>query len=465
MRMPVYRMLPSNVRKALLRAYSLLPANLRFGSHYWQIRTFIRAAEAWQSDDLAKWQLERLRSIVHDAYETVSGYRQLYGEAGIRPDDVRSTADLRHLPFVTKELIRDNLKDFTSRAVAGWKRLYRTTAGSTGIPFGFWLRQEDVEREFAFIHTAWERAGWRLGDRSAVLRGAFIGTREKFWDIDPHLNNVLFSTYFLTPDTYPHYRERMVAMGVVHLQAYPSAAYYLSTLVREAEGPAPPPFRLLLVGSENLYDWQREEISRSFPQSRIFSWYGHAEQVLFAPECEHVAKPHLHPLYGIAEILSSGGQEVAEGETGELVGTSLWNRATPFIRYRTMDMAEKGPDMCQSCGRAHQLLNRVHGRLQEVIVTGRGRYISMTAINMHSDVFDAVRQFQFHQSEPGIVEFRIVPRAGFDEQEESRIRRELEAKLGDDCRLVIRRVEQIETPRSGKYRFLVQELPVAFGDR
>lgn len=163
-------------------------------------------------------------------------------------------------------------------------------------------------------------------------------------------------------------------------------------------------------------------------------------------------------------MLDTENREIPQGETGELVGTSLWNTATPFIRYRTMDFARKGMQFCPSCGRHHQILESIEGRLQELIVTKSGRYISMTAINMHSDIFDNVRQFQFHQSEAGKIVFNIVKRNSYTERDSQRIHSELMKKFGTDVDLEIAFVDSIAKPKSGKFRFLIQHLPLSYGD-
>jgi len=315
------------------------------------------------------------------------------------------------------------------------------------------------------MHSAWERTGWRLGDRSAVLRGAWVGTQENFWSEDPHLGHLLLSTYELTADTWPAYRDRIEAFGAKHLQAYPSAASLLADIVLADPGHESPTLRTIFLGSENLYGFQRERIAQAFPGSRLFSWYGHAEQAVFAPECELSTRFHLHPLYGFTEILDAGGREVEEGGSGEIVATSFWNHATPFIRYRTMDFATTGPMSCTACGRPHRLLDHIDGRLQEMIITATGRWISMTAINMHSNVFDDIRQFQFHQREPGKVTFRFIPKAGYAPHAEQGIREALEAKLGRDMELTISRVDTLSRAKNGKFRFLEQELPLRYGDR
>jgi len=464
MRLQLYRLLPAPARRLARQAYARLPVRWRFGPVYWATRKLIADAATWDSDRLHEWQWQQLRRVVADAWREVPGYRRRWEAAGISPGDLNTMADFRRLPGVRKADLSADLTAYTSKSLSAWQRIHRTTAGSTGIPFGFHLPADAIDREWAFMHDAWERAGWRLGDRSAVLRGAYIGTARDFWNEDPHLGHLLLSSYHLTPATWPAYRERILSWGADHLQAYPSAAVLLADLVLARPDLTPPPFKIIFLGSENLYDFQRERIARAFPGSRLFSWYGHAEQAVFAPECETSTRLHLSPLYGFTEVVGTDGRTVPEGEIGEIVATSFWNRATPFIRYRTMDFAELGPAACPACGRPHELLNRIEGRLQEMIVTGQGRWISMTAINMHTDIFEEVRQFQFHQRAPGRVTFRLVPKPGYNERAERRIRAGLAEKLGSDTELVIEVVETIAPTRGGKHRFLVQELPLRYGD-
>ena len=183
-----------------------------------------------------------------------------------------------------------------------------------------------------------------------------------------------------------------------------------------------------------------------------------------AAMCEHSDAYHVWPFYGYTEVLDALNGPTPEGQIGELVGTSFWGLATPFIRYRTMDMAQVGPHGCEACGRAFPLLNRIEGRLQEVILTGSGRYVSMTAINMHDDIFDGLRQFQFYQDTPGQVVFRFVPRRPLSPSELQRLRDRLTPKLGIDTQLELVAVEEIPKTRSGKLRFLDQRLPLKYGD-
>jgi phenylacetate-CoA ligase len=387
----------------------------------------------------------------------------LYRKAGVRPDDLRSLGDLQYLPFTTKDTFRDHLSAFTTGKQRG---RYVTTGGSTGIPFGFYERRNTAEVERAFMQTGWSWAGWKLGQRSGVLRGGFVGSETNFSEYDPFHRELALSSYYLTSGSVPGYLERLRAWNIRVLQAYPSSLNLLCDLIRERNLPEPPEVELVLLGSENVYAWQLEKFKEIFPGAKFFSWYGHCEKAVLAPWCEETQCYHCWPFYGVTEVVNPNGQAVAEGEEGEIIGTSLLQQVTPFIRYRTMDRGVKGPSSCASCGRSFVLLSAVSGRSHEVIVTRRGRYISMTAINMHDDIFDSLRQFQFLQEKAGEVIFRYVPKATSPvEAELKKIRDGLMLKLGDDVHLALQAVNEIPRTRSGKFQFLDQRLPIQYGDR
>jgi len=100
---------------------------------------------------------------------------------------------------------------------------------------------------------------------------------------------------------------------------------------------------LILLGSENVYEWQLAAFAEALPAATFLAWYGHAEMAVFAPWCERSRRYHVWPFYGTVELLDARDQEVAAGQEAELVGTSLHRWVTPFIRYRTMDRAVRGP--------------------------------------------------------------------------------------------------------------------------
>jgi len=416
---------------------------------------FLREVEEWDREQIEAYQLEQVRRAVMFAYENAGGYKSLYDEHGVSPDSIRSLADLGRFPFVTKEMLRDNLDEFS---VGMSDCQYVTTGGSTGIPFGFYRNKSAFARELASKAHQYYRVGWKEGDRQIVFRGLPIEA-EGHVQYYPEFNELRCSSYHLQPENMEVYRNCALEYEPDWIRCYPSSGYIFAKFLKETGRPFPR-IKGVLCASENLYDFQKELLGEVFG-TRVFSHYGHYELAALAGFCEHEDTYHVLPQYGYVELVDSDGRAVTEpGGKGEIVATSFIMRATPFVRYKTRDVAVLKGWGCSACGRPYQIWDRVEGRLQEIIVTGGGRRISMTAVNMHDDTFDRVKQFQFHQREKGKAIFRYIPKAGCDAEEVVRIKSRLLAKLGDDMELTMQPVADIPLTKRGKHRFLIQELNI-----
>lgn len=454
---------PQPLRKPIRHLYEAVPPGIRMGRKYWRLRAFLDDAQGWDRPRIEAWQLEKLKEIIRYAYDNVPGYTALYRESGVAPDDIRTLDDVRRLPFTDKTLMRENLDDFTSRTVNPRRLLRVASSGSTGQPFAFYRTDINRWMELAFLHSAWARLGWRIGEPAVVLRGGFTATEGHTWEYDYGTRSLKLSGYHLTDATYAEYIEKIRRFGCMHLQAYPSAATLLADLVVEHGDVGRVEFNTILLGSENFYPWQKERLLRAFPGAGVHCWYGHSEQAVLAPWCEHTSDYHVWPFYGVTEILDEGDREVDAGESGEIVATSFWNFGVPFIRYRTMDRARKGRYGCDACKRPFLLLDDIEGRLQEYVVDANGRRIPMTGLSVLR-CFDNVRQCQFHQHEPGVVTLRVVRKDSYTDADTAAIREAVTHKLGDGVTFDVEFVERIAPTGSGKLRFLDQQLNLGIGD-
>jgi len=444
------------------KALMILPSYKVFRDTY----KFLQKSQWWSREQLEEYQLQQLNKLLNHAYENVPYYKKVFDERGLKPKDIQDFKDLQELPFLTKEIIRDNLNDLKARKYPAEKLEYVTTGGSTGIPLGLYY-EKGVSRaiEWAFIKMQWDRVGYHFRDKCVILRGNVVKSADKgkLWEYSLFGRWLILSSYHMTDENLPKYIEKIRKFKPKFIQAYPSAITILARFMRENNIEPFSTVKAILCGSENLYPWQRELLEEVF-QCRVYSWYGHAEMAVLAGECEVNSHYHVFPEYGIVELINKNWKLVTdENEVGEIVATSLNNFACPLIRYCTMDLAVPSNAKCE-CGRNYPLLERVEGRLQELIITGTGRLISMTAINMHSDVFDNVEQFQFLQEKEGEVIFNVVKKDTYTERDTGYIRRELLKKLGVDMKLEIRFVDRIPRTQRGKYRFLIQKLPIEFGD-
>lgn len=451
---------------------SLTAKALRIISAYKTFRgmyKFLQKSQYWSRDQLEEYQLQQLNRLLNHAYENVPYYRRVFDERGLKPKDIQDSRDLQKLPYLTKEIIQNNINDLKARNFPEKKFEYVTTGGSTGFPLGFYY-EKGVSRtiEMAFMKTQWERVGYRFRDKCVVLRGNVVKSADKgkFWESAMFGRWLILSSYHMTDESLPKYIDRILKFKPKFIQAYPSAITILARFMKENNITSFPTVKALLLGSENLYSWQRELLEEVF-QCRVYSWYGHTEMTVLAGECEVNSYYHIFPEYGVVELIDSDSNPVIQdGEMGEIVATGLNNFAMPLIRYRTTDLAIFSNSKCE-CGRNYSLLKGVEGRLQEFIVAKDGSMIPLgpAIFGIHDAEWAKVKQIQFLQDTPGELEIRVVKAPFYSDTEiESYILKLFKARLEGRCKLNVKFVDHIPLTKSGKYRFLIQRLPIEFGD-
>ena len=132
-------------------------------------------------------------------------------------------------------------------------------------------------------------------------------------------------------------------------------------------------------------------------------------------------------------------------------------KTTPFIRYKTLDLALENKDVINFNNRQFNALEKIIGRDQEFIFSNK-RKIPISSINMHNNIFDNVSQFQFYQEIIGIVILKIIPKISFNDYDRNLIYTKVYEKLGDDFKLEILLVNEIQLNKNFKFKFLDQRI-------
>ncbi len=420
---------------------------------------FLRQSEEWSETRIREYQTGELQRILQFAYSKTEGYKKLFDQAGIHPTEIKTTEDIKNIPFLKKEMIRDNLDSFSTEFPG---RFYVTTGGSTGIPTGMYRDPVSFAKELASKAHQYHRIGWREGDRQIVFRGLQIDKPDSV-EFFPEFNELRCSTYQFGTEKMEIYRQKAFEYQPDWIRCYPSSGYVFARYLKDSGKPFPK-IKGMLCSSEQLYDFQKQLFKEVFgDDARIFVHYGHYEMAAIAGFCEYTDDYHVLPQYGFVELLDKNDNQVTKpGEVGEIAATSFIMHATPFIRYRTEDLAVFKGFGCKKCGRPYQIWERIEGRLQELVETKNGRLISTSMLNMHDDSYDYLKQFQFHQKERGSLIFRFIPKSGVDADTFEELKRNLQNKLGDDIDLILESVKEIPLTKRGKHKLLIQELDLKF---
>lgn len=448
--------LPRPARLLVESAASIVPRPWLYGRTFRRTQALLARTEHLGADELARLQDARLRHLVTWAYERVPYYRRVLDERGVRPVHVRGAADLELLPLLTREMVRTHAEELLATGVPARAREQVSTGGTSGEPFRFWIDRERSALEWAFMTWQWRRVGYRPRGRRAVLRGeALPGHSIHAWR--PLLDELVLSTFQLSPATLPRYLAAIRRYRPAFLHAYPSSAEMLARLLEGVAAADRPRFSALLLSSENLYPAQRERLARAF-DCPVLAWYGHSEKCLLGGGCEQSSDYHFFPEYGVAEVVDDTGRRVPPGATGTLVGTGFVNHVMPFLRYVTDDRATRAEGPCR-CGRAYARVTAIEGRWAGERLYGTdGRAFTMTALNTHSPAFDRVLRFRIRQEHAGEATVLVVPGPGFGDDDAAGIAAEYGRRAAGSIRFHVETVDSLPLTARGKFRFVDQRI-------
>ncbi|CCY80351.1 phenylacetate-CoA ligase [Prevotella sp. CAG:1185] len=329
---------------------------------YWQPQI-----ETMPRKELEQLQLKKLRQTISIALNSKM-YKHKFDELHITPDSIKTLDDIRKIPFTTKQDLRDN---YPFGLVCGdMKDAVRihSSSGTTGHPTVVVYSRHDIDSWANMIARNMYMVGCRNTDvfQNSSGYGMFTGGlgfqygAEKLGatTIPAAAGNSKRQVMFIRD------------FGTTCLHAIPSYAIRLAEVFKE-EGidPRNTKLRTLFIGAEPHTNEQRLKIERLLGV-KAYNSYGMTEMngpgVAF--ECKQQNGMHLWEDNYIVEIIDPETLEpVPDGETGEMVLTTLDRTMMPIIRYRTRDITRIIPGECE-CGRTHRRIDRIKGRTDDMFI-------------------------------------------------------------------------------------------------
>ncbi len=409
--------------------------------------------------EVLEYQWFKLTRLLEHACSTVPYYSEALQSAGITPADIRSPDDMRRLPVLTKDIIRADLERLVSTAVPRERIRKDSTGGSTGEPTWYYVDDNSSQARQAIVLRGNGWCGARMGDRSATLWGAAF-------DLTPHkklkgrlksaiMNTLFLCSYNLNSETMAEYARALQKFRPKLLTSYPTPLVTFAEFLRNNPEYSVRP-GAIIASSETMFDEQREIIEQTYG-CRVFNRYGSREFGNIAHECNAHGGLHVNVERFFVEYLKEDGTPARPGETGEMLITDLDNFGMPFIRYRIDDLAVPSDREC-SCGRGLPMIEKVEGRVFDVIVTRSGSRFPGTFWTLLSRAVPGISKFQIWQAEPSGIVFRIVPNAEFKEEYLEKLAEIIAEQTGGDLQVEFDVVDSIPLTRAGKHRFIISEI-------
>lgn len=320
-------------------------------------------------EGLESIQLRRLKRLVARVYERVKPYRAKMDAAGVKPDDIQSLADLRKLPFTTKDDLRDNYPFGLFTVSMDEVVRVHASSGTTGKPTVVGYTAADISTWADVMGRCLAMGGVTKHDmiHNAYGYGLFTGGLGAHYGAERVGATVI-------PVSGGNTKRQITIMrdfGSSVLLSTPSYALNLADAMHDA-GVSPDELKLR-VGIHGAEPWSvnmREEVERKLG-IRALDIYGLSEVIgpgvaMECPESErgmHILEDHFLP-----EIVDPDTFEpLPPGQPGELVFTTLTKEAFPIIRYRTKDLSTLYTEQCR-CGRTLVRMEKVTGRTDDMLI-------------------------------------------------------------------------------------------------
>ncbi|MGA6165548.1 phenylacetate--CoA ligase PaaK [Amycolatopsis magusensis] len=317
--------------------------------------------------ELQAVQLERLQWTLEHAYRNVPLYTRKFDEAGVKPSDCRSLADLAKFPFTTKHDLRDNYPFGMFAVPRDQVRRIHASSGTTGKPTVVGYTERDLDTWATVMARSIEAAGGRPGHKVHVAYGyglftgglgAHYGAEKLGCTVIPASGGMTARQVQLIVDFEPDV-----------IMVTPT---YLLTLLdefdRQGIDPRSTSLKVGIFGAEPWTEQMRAEIEDRMGIDAV-DIYGLSEVMGpgVAQECVetkdglHIWEDHFYP-----EVIDPIDEHVlGEGEIGELLFTSLTKEALPIIRYRTRDLTRLLPGTARP---EFRRMEKVTGRTDDMII-------------------------------------------------------------------------------------------------
>lgn len=310
-------------------------------------------------------QLAMIRESIRRA-KSRSGafYAEKYQQ--INEEELLSPADFEKLPFTEKGELR-GAYPLGIQAVPDEEVVrIHSSSGTTGTPVIIPYTRKDVEDWALLFERCYRIAGITPRDRVHITPGYGLWTAGIGFQLGCERLGAMAIP--MGPGNTDKQIRMMLDLKSTVLCATSSYALLLAEEIERRGLGDEIQLKKAVIGSERWGDRMRERISRELGV-QLYDIYGLTE--IYGPgigiSCDEDCGMHYFDDYIYLEIIDPAtGRVLPDGETGEIVITTLQKEGAPLIRYRTHDLSRIIPGDC-ACGSPYPRIDRIFGRSDDMI--------------------------------------------------------------------------------------------------
>ena len=325
------------------------------------------AKECMSRDEIHHLQGKRLIKTVNHIYHNVEFYRKKMQAVGLEPGDIQSADDIVKLPYTTKDDLRDTYPFGLFAVPMSEIVRVHASSGTTGKATVVGYTRHDIDMWSECVARSFTMAGLTKDDiiQVAYGYGLFTGGLGAHYGAE----NLGATVVPMSTGNTKKLITMMKDFGATALACTPSYLMHIAETLEE-QGDIPNiKLKAAICGAEPWTENMRKQIEEKL-HIHAHDIYGLSEIMGPGVACDCIYHKGLHVYedHFLPEIISPETLlPVPEGETGELVFTTLTKEGIPLIRYRTKDLTSISYDKCE-CGRTLARISRFKGRSDDMLI-------------------------------------------------------------------------------------------------
>lgn len=314
---------------------------------------------------MKKEQFDKMKALLERIQDSPF-YKKHFLKTGFDPATVKSPADIAKIPFTTKEQLREAYP-LDVQAVEDEKIVrIHSSSGTTGKPIVIPYTQGDVDVWAEMMCRCMKVAGLTAKDRVQITPGYGLWTAGIGFQAGAEKLGAMAIP--MGPGNTEKQLLMMIDLESTALTATSSYALLLAEEIEKRGLKDSIKLRKGIIGSERWGEKMRARISSELGID-LYDIYGLTE--IYGPgisiSCDSNNGLHYWDDHLYFEIIDpQTGENVADGEYGELVITTLTKEGAPLLRYRTRDLTRILPGQC-SCGLPYPRHDMILGRTDDMV--------------------------------------------------------------------------------------------------
>lgn len=399
--------------------------------------------------EIASLQQQKLSLLLKHAV----GHSEYYKKLNINIDNNNPIESLKKFPILTKPVLKKNTESILTEPK---KNLLKNgSSGSTGEQtIIYWNKKEQtINRATQLLWWKW--ANYELGDKliQTGINPKRLGLK-KYKDF-------FFRTKYVQAFSHNEADIKNVLKGIKDdedyvLAGYASSLYVMAKIAQENNIKVK--FKSAISWGDKLFDYYKKTIRDTFG-CKTYETYGSGEGFMIGAQ-KDLDYMYLMATNVFVEIVDDDGNEVEDGEIGNVIVTNLNGYAMPLIRYKIGDLGIKMARNNYPTHRELQLpiIQKIIGRDTDIVKTPSGNFLVVHSFTGIFEHIPEIKQFCVIQKELSGIEIQYITDKGFNNDILESIKVQILKSLNEPFEIKFEEVKEIRPTKSGKPQLIVSHL-------